>query len=109
MTHSSTHRKPFVALFFVVLNIVVFFLMIVSGVSVTGPSSHDALHWGANYGPLTWQGQPWRLITSLFVHSGFVHLFFNMWNLFYVGRLAESMFGSLLFLTIYIISGIVGG
>jgi membrane associated rhomboid family serine protease len=42
------------------------------------------------------QKQYWRLITSGFVHSGYVHLGFNMFTLFFFGRVVEQIFGMVL-------------
>ncbi|MEM4450287.1 MAG: rhomboid family intramembrane serine protease, partial [Nitrososphaerota archaeon] len=49
------------------------------------------------------------LITSMFIHADFLHLFFNMWALFIFGRDVELVFGKSRYLLLYFISGIVGG
>jgi membrane associated rhomboid family serine protease len=43
----------------------------------------------------------WRLVTSGFLHSGFLHIFFNMYLLWLLGRQLESVMGSQRFATIY--------
>src|SRR5438270_5208928 len=58
------------------INVVVFFAMVISGVSVTDPTSQQLIRWGANYGPLTMSGQWWRLITYNFLHIGIIHIAF---------------------------------
>lgn len=52
--------------------------------------------------------RPWTLITSLFVHDGFWHLFFNMLMLYIVGNLFVRQFSSRKLLSTYLIGGIVG-
>jgi membrane associated rhomboid family serine protease len=61
------------------------------------------------FSPAYLGSQPWRLVTSLFVHGGFLQLAFNMWALFLFGRMLEQMVGSWRFVTLYLISGIAGG
>jgi membrane associated rhomboid family serine protease/Flp pilus assembly protein TadD len=67
------------------------------------------LHFGANYGPLTLSGQWWRLLTYMFLHQGAMHIFFNMWCLWDLGRLCESLYGRWTYAAIYVITGIAGG
>jgi len=50
----------------------------------------------------------WTIITSMFMHAGFFHLFFNMFSLFFVGRFLEKLIGRKRFFWIYLVSGIVG-
>jgi rhomboid protease GluP len=64
---------------------------------------------GALVPALVAQGEAWRLITSAFLHSGFVHLALNMLSLYFLGSFAEVTFGRSRFLALYLISGIAGG
>lgn len=50
--------------------------------------------------------QFWQIITSMFLHGGFQHLFFNMLTLWFVGILIEKNLGTKKFILLYIISGI---
>ena len=52
--------------------------------------------------------QLWRLITATFVHIGIEHFAVNMISLYYLGHLAEDLFGSKAFLALYLLSGIMG-
>ena len=63
---------------------------------------------GAQVNMLVAAGENWRLVTAMFLHIGLAHLAFNMYALFILGRDIEGFFGSLQFLTIYVISGIAG-
>jgi membrane associated rhomboid family serine protease len=65
--------------------------------------------WGANAGMLTLHGQPWRFLTSMFLHANIVHLVLNMVGLWQVGSLVERIFGSMRFCGLYLLAGLVGG
>ncbi|MDG2431683.1 rhomboid family intramembrane serine protease [Flavobacterium sp.] len=88
-------------------NILVFFSMFFSGVHFFSPAILDLIHWGANYGPLTTDGDWWRLITSVFVHIGFIHLVANCYALAYVGLFLESHLKKIGFLSLYLFCGIL--
>jgi len=92
----------------IALNLAVFVAMLAARVSFFAPQSDQLLRWGADYGPQTLNGEWWRLLSSVFVHIGVVHLLLNMWCLWSLGRLAERMFGNWTFLAIYLLSGLGG-
>lgn len=52
---------------------------------------------------------PWTLLTYMFVHAGFGHIFFNMFALFIFGPRLEARIGGGHFLALYLLSGIMGG
>ena len=66
--------KPFVTLIILGTIIAIFVMMTVAGGS-TDPQV--LIRFGANFGPLILNGQTWRLFTSMFLHIGLAHLFFN--------------------------------
>jgi len=78
------------------------------GVSIMEPTSQQLIEWGANSGPLTLGGEWWRLVTSLFLHVGVMHILFNMWCLWDLGAMCESLYGQWTFAAIYLISGVGG-
>jgi membrane associated rhomboid family serine protease/Flp pilus assembly protein TadD len=69
----------------------------------------DVLFWGANVGPYTLSGQWWRLFTYMFLHGGLMHIAFNMWCLWDLGALCESLYGRWTFLAVYLITGVGAG
>ena len=89
------------------LNILVFIVMAISGVSLIEPDSQDLLNWGANLRGATLSGQWWRLFTNTFIHIGFLHLLLNMYALLYIGVLLEPYLGKLKFATAYLFTGII--
>ena len=88
------------------VNVLIFLAMVVSGVSIMAPDSESLLFWGANFRPLTAEGEWWRLLTSCFLHIGILHLIFNMYALIYIGMLLEPLMGSGRFLLSYLLVGI---
>jgi membrane associated rhomboid family serine protease/predicted negative regulator of RcsB-dependent stress response len=100
--------RVFITPAIIVINLVIFVAMLVSGVSPINPNSEQLLMWGANYGPATFNGQWWRLLSCAFVHIGALHLALNMLCLWLLGRLAERMFGNWTFLALYLFSGLGG-
>jgi membrane associated rhomboid family serine protease len=106
---SATIRQPFLLTQIIVgINVLVFVGMGLAGVSPTAPSVQELVTWGANYAPLALGPQPWRILASNYVHIGIIHIFFNMWCLWNLGRLAERILDRWTYLLIYTASGISG-
>lgn len=53
--------------------------------------------------------EPWRFITSMFLHADLTHLFFNCYALFMFGSILESRVTKTQFLSIYFLAGLAGG
>ena len=90
------------------INIAVFSAMALSGVSLMQPTTLQLIKWGANWGPLSLGPQPWRMLTANYVHIGIIHIFFNMWCLWNLGKLAERIFDRWTYLLVYTATGIGG-
>jgi len=86
----------------------VYAAMVLSGISAFDPTPQQAISFGADFGPLTLNGQWWRLVTSMFVHFGIIHIGLNMWCLWNLGRAAERLLGRFSYLLAYFVSGIFG-
>ncbi len=72
--------------------------------------SRDAyLLLGASDAVLVLHGQAWRFVTYCFLHSGLLHILFNGWMLWDLGRLAERMWGGAQLFATFILTGIAGG
>lgn len=105
-------RESSVSLTQVILgaNVMVFIAMMAAG----GGFSMDftgqlMVHFGANFGPYTLSGQWWRLFTYMFLHGGIFHIAMNMWCLWNLGWLCESIYGRFTYAAIYLITGLAGG
>ena len=64
---------------------------------------------GALVPALVADGQAWRLVSSVFLHAGFLHLALNMLSLYFLGSFVEASFGRGRFLALYLLSGLSGG
>jgi rhomboid protease GluP len=86
-----------------------FAMMVGSGISPFVMKPQEVWTWGANNGPsVIIDGERSRLLPSMFLHFGFLHLVFNMWCLLWFGPLVERLFGSLGFAALYLLSGLGG-
>jgi rhomboid protease GluP len=88
------------------INILIFILMVISGVNVLLPDGESLIKWGANFRMVTLDGQWWRLITNVFLHIGVFHLLMNMYALLYIGLLLEPHLGKTRFAVAYFLTGI---
>lgn len=50
--------------------------------------------------------KPWQILTHMFMHGGFWHLFFNMYTLFVFGSVLERVWGPKKFLIFYFVTGL---
>jgi rhomboid protease GluP len=105
---SKATPNVFVTPIIIALNVIVFILMALGGTGIGTTDLDAAVRWGANYGPLTTNGQWWRLLTSTFLHFGVWHIFLNMCVLSGIGVFVEKLFGNYVYLAIYLVSAIVG-
>ena len=60
------------------------------------------------FGPAVADGEPYRIVTSAFLHAGILHLGLNMFALYVLGTLLEPAIGTARFAGIYLVS-ILGG
>ena len=52
---------------------------------------------------------PWTIITSMFAHFGFMHIFLNMLMLYFIGRMFEQIYDGKKLLYTYLLGGLAGG
>lgn len=88
------------------INIFMFILMAFSGLGFMDFGVVDLLKWGANFFPYTSDGQWWRLLSSMFLHAGIIHLLSNMFALFFIGLILEPIIGKKTFAISYFLCGI---
>lgn len=89
------------------INVLVFILMVIAGLGFMSFGAEDLLAWGANYRPYTEDGQGWRLLTSIFLHGGAIHLVMNMVSLMFIGIMLEPVIGYKKYIIAYLVTGIV--
>jgi rhomboid protease GluP len=89
-------------------NLAMFGVELAMGADPVSPKVVDMIAVGANFPPLTFEGEWWRLGTSMFLHFGLLHLALNMVCL-WQGRVVETLFGRGAFTAIYLLAGLAGG
>ncbi len=90
------------------VNIAIWLAMVVFyGIDPMNPSARQLFDWGGNFGLVTVHGEWWRLLTAMFLHAGLLHLAFNGYFLWAVGRVTEQVFGPTAFALIYVGSGLI--
>ena len=95
----------------IALNVIMFVIELLTGATrIMGGGSGQALvDLGALYVPAVLVGHEyWRLITSMFLQDGILHIAFNMWALWAIGGFMEAAVGRLKFVILYFISGLAG-
>jgi len=90
----------------IVLNLGIYVAQGIKGVDWISPELYDLVGLGGNVAPLTLIGEPWRLLSSMFLHSGLFHVVINMYMLLSIGYLTITLFGSTYFGIIYFVSGL---
>ena len=90
-------------------NVAVYLAMALASGSALDFPGEVMVRFGANFGPFTLSGQWWRLVTYMFLHGGLMHIAFNMWCLWELGALCESLYGRWTYAAIYLITGVAGG
>jgi rhomboid protease GluP len=100
--------RPVVLYSIIAANIAMFIAVLAMGGDVMNPSARVLFELGGNYAGDTVSGEPWRLLTAMFLHAGILHLAMNMYCLYQVAPL-ESYFGRLGFFVLYLVSGLMGG
>lgn len=108
---NPTSRFPYITVFFIGLNILIFFYQIFSPqglqyyVYKLGTIPYEITHFKTlPLFPRTFP--PLSLITSMFLHGGLFHLFGNMLYLWIFGNNIEDFLGPFRFVLFYLISGL---
>jgi len=96
-------------LWLVLMNIGAWVYLGMHGVDWMSPNPRDLTARGANLGPYTLTGDWQRLVTSMFLHHGALHLGLNMLMLSLIGPLCEAAWGRIRFTLIYLLSGLFSG
>ncbi|MDF2575191.1 MAG: hypothetical protein K0S05_2103 [Agromyces sp.] len=104
MRSAAGRGAPVVTYALIGITLAVFLLQLVPGLALT-----DRLLYAGVYS-LPFNFEPWRMLTSVFVHStGLIfHVLLNMYTLWIFGQLLEGLLGRWRFLALYLISGLAG-
>jgi membrane associated rhomboid family serine protease len=104
LTRLSGRGAPVVTYSIIGVTFVVFLLQLIPGLNVTASLLFAPVYMSE----LAFE--PWRMLTSVFVHStGFIlHVALNMYTLWIFGQLLEGLLGRWRFLALYLLSGLAG-
>ena len=100
-------RLPIVVPALIIYNVVIFVGMVFGSGALSDPATLVA--WGGNFGPRTSNGEWGRLIASMFVHVGPLHLLATVAGLCQAGLLMERLVGYPAFAAVYIAAGFFAG
>jgi membrane associated rhomboid family serine protease len=113
----SSRNTGIVTKWLIGINVGVYLLQLAQGAPINGNAGSIYEKGVLVVGAIGSDGQPlgliegewWRLVTSMFLHYGPIHLALNMLALWYIGQLLEQALGPARYLGIYLASGIAGG
>lgn len=99
--------RPYVTYILIGICVVVYLLQI--GTQALFGQDIPAI-WGIKANDLIVQGQLWRLITPIFLHSDqtILHIAFNMYALFYIGPTLERFYGRRRYIALFLLGGFAG-
>lgn len=88
-------------------NLAVFIVMMLAGINIASPTPKELLEMGGNRRSEVLDGEYWRLLTSVFIHGGLVHLFMNLFGLVLGAALLEDLLGKVKLIASFVICGIL--
>lgn len=91
-------KKPIITYILIAINVLVFILSMFN--------ENILLNFAVNRELIVNIGQYYRLFTGMFLHSGIIHLLFNMYALYIIGMQLESFLGKWKYLVVYLLSGL---
>ncbi|HEY2073422.1 MAG TPA: rhomboid family intramembrane serine protease [Gaiellaceae bacterium] len=91
----------------IAVNVVVYLITAVQGAGLNAPGGSLYAKW-ILYGPLVDHGDWWRLVTAMFLHGFLLHIAFNMYALWAIGRPVELFLGPTRYLLLYFVAGLAG-
>lgn len=103
-TLGSLNSAPTVMMALLIVNVVAFLASGQFGIG-SGTSSNSVYFKGALYPyGIAHHHEYWRLVSSAFLHQGFLHIAFNMYLLYTLGNMLEPVLGNVKFALIYVVA-----
>ncbi|MBC2580191.1 rhomboid family intramembrane serine protease [Clostridium sp. DJ247] len=101
-------QMPIITYGLIAVNVLIYILTAYLSGNISNSDIRVLVFLGAKVNQLIAQGQYYRLLTCMFLHGGIVHIALNMYSLYSIGPLVESVYGKFKYIIIYLLSGIVG-
>src|SRR6476469_5213270 len=102
----ATNNAP-VTYVLIAINLLIYLIGATQGAGLNNPG-------GSLYAKL-WLDAPqlagggwWRLVTTMFLHASVLHIAFNMFALWVIGRPVEQYLGTARYIGLYVVSGLAG-
>ncbi len=92
----------------IALNLAAYLAEVATGGGGLSPGGSSVLLDFGLFGPFVAEGEWYRLLTSGFLHASIIHLGFNMFALFFLGRILEPGIGTPRFVALYLASLFAG-
>ncbi|MDJ0704611.1 MAG: rhomboid family intramembrane serine protease [Leptolyngbyaceae cyanobacterium MO_188.B28] len=99
-------RKVFAVWGLIGVNVLVFILQVFSSGSQDLDNLDNLYRLGGLAPSAVLRGEWWRLLSSTFLHAGFLHLLLNMLALYFLGAFLETTLGARRLLLAYFFSGV---
>ncbi len=91
----------------IAINIIIFIIMVLRGVDPLNPTVSDIIDWGGSVKGYITGGEWWRLLSAQFVHIGILPLLANLFGLYFIGLMVETILGKLKFLIAFLCAGLL--
>ncbi|MFZ6030735.1 MAG: rhomboid family intramembrane serine protease [Chloroflexota bacterium] len=104
VTVQGLERQPWVTYGLLAVTILVY----IAQLALTVDGYPLLVLWGAKINEAIVDGQFWRLLTPMFLHGSMMHIAFNMYALYALGKVIEPAYGHGRFLVLYILAGFTG-
>ncbi len=100
-------RGAYVTRALVIANVFIYLITVAQGAGLNSPGGKLFDKW-LLFGPFVAEGEWWRLITSMFLHAGILHIALNMLGLWWLGSMVEQLLGHGRYLGLYFAAGLAG-
>jgi membrane associated rhomboid family serine protease len=103
---NSFQQSTPIVLNLVIINVLAYFAQFVTSGGMEPNTAADLFalhHYKSDY------FKPYQIVTHMFMHGGFFHLFFNMFGLWMFGGIIERSWGPKRFLIFYLVCGLGAG
>lgn len=103
----ALRKGSIVTITIIAINVLMYVIASMLSGDFINSSDQVLLLLGAKVNELITGGEYYRLITSMFLHGGLIHILLNMYALYSIGPIVEKIYGPKKYIVIYFVSGIL--